>query len=465
MFTPPKRLEAGVFVPPPAPARQSQGSVLMISYLFPPVGGGGVQRALKMARYLPTLGWRPLVICVDGLPPGMPRDQVLLDELPSEVVIDRVPPPRFIRALSARARQSTSPDPGDTPRRGSRVKARARSILAAARDHVMSPDEQRPWVRAATGAARDLIESHRPDVLFSTSGPVSNHLVAERLQRSTGLPWVADFRDPWINNMHWRHLPAGRRRRERRMEARMMGRVSCATAVTRAFCEDLADRHPGLPAALIYNGFDPDDYRDLTPSAISRDGERTLVYAGALYPRRSPAIFLHAVRALIDSGELRRGDLRLLFAGIFDYPGHSANRRLVADLDLEDVVYDVGSLSHRRVLALMASADGLLLIGDDDPAAGAYIPGKIFEYLALEKPIVGCQAPGEARDILEMSGRAFLCDPGDAEGARAVLRAFLARGHEEIDFAKDAPWLQPFRRDYQAAQLAELFNVLCSGED
>ncbi len=435
----------------------------MISYLFPPVGGGGVQRALKMTRYLPKFGWHPLVVCVEGIPPGFPRDRCLEDEIPGEAVVERIPEPALVRRVFSRARSATSQVPttsgdGAPARPGSRVKSAARAVLTRARDYFMSPDEQALWVPGAATSAHQLLDEYSPDAMISTSGPASNHLVALRVAKSTGLPWIADFRDPWVGNMHWGDLPERRRRKEIALEASVAESASAATAVTRAFCDDISRRYPKLPVGLIYNGFDPADYSDL-PSAPNAERELTLVYAGALYPRRSPEVMLRALHQLKMAGEISPGEIRVIFAGIFDYPGRSDNRRLVRELDLEDEVYAVGSLGHRAVLELMARADGLLLVGDDTPGAGDYIPGKIYEYLALGKPVLGTQARGEARDILEATGRAYLCDPGDPEGAVAVLRSFLASPPDASGYTPD---LHPYRRDHQAAQMAWLLDELVS---
>ena len=451
------QLKAGILVPGkvnPAPADRS---VLVISYLYPPVGGGGVQRALKLSRYLPEYGWRPLVVAVEGSPPGQPRDPQLLEEIPGESVVCRVPEPPTARWLFSRARSAAGPSPGcgsNSPGPG-RLRTGLRRTLGSLRDHVLAPDEQVLWVSGAAGAGMELVRKYHPAAILSTSGPASNHLVAERIHRRTGLPWIADFRDPWVDNMHWNRLPPRRRARESRMEASVAAAASAFTAVTRAFCDQLSQRYPGLPVGLIYNGFDPADYRDLPTADSCPDGAVTLVYAGALYPKRSPEAIFRALRNLIDRGQLSPGTIRIVFAGIFDYPGRSENADLVRRLDLEDCIYPVGSLSHRAVLDLMARADGLLLVGDEDPSAGDYIPGKIYEYLALDKPMVGSQARGEARDILESTGNAFLCDPGEVEDMEERLLAFLS---DASDAGRHTPDLSPYRRDLQAAQMGWMLD-------
>ncbi|MFP4200572.1 MAG: glycosyltransferase, partial [Clostridia bacterium] len=244
-----------------------------------------MQRVAKMARYLPEFGWNPIVLAASEIPPGFPRDTKLLEEIPEEVKVSRVPEPRALRSLFTGVRSATAPtDQSAKPSPSSRIKRRLRNCMRGLRDHLLCPDEQVFWVRPAAAEGIRLARQHAAAAVLSTSGPVSNHLVARRIARVTGLPWVADFRDPWVGNIHWRDLPLRRRRREERMEERVLGDASAITCVTKSFCEDYSARHPRHPVGLIYNGFDPADYRDL-PAPPASDGPPTLVYAGTLYPR------------------------------------------------------------------------------------------------------------------------------------------------------------------------------------
>lgn len=443
--------------PPSTEPRASEGRALMISYLFPPIGGGGVQRALKMARYLPEFGWHPHVLTVQQTASGLTHDPKLLDQIPTDASVHRVEETPLWQSLFARTRRQMKSQGQQRHGAPGGLRARLRPIMARLRDLFLVPDEQVIWHKPAVKAGLRIIEAHGIDVIVSTSGPATNHLVALDLTRATGLPWVADFRDPWVENLHQHDLPSMRRAREQRLEAAVIANADVISSVTRRFCDNFAARYPDAPPiALIYNGFDPADYQDLN---LNTKGSSvfTAVYAGILYPKRSPATLLYAVHRLLDCGALDPSEIQLVFAGIFDYPGHSQNRELVRSLGLESIVQTPGYLPHEEILSLMAEADALMLVGDDDPRAGDYIPGKVFEYLALGKPVWGTAVPGEASDILEKTGQGFLATPGDVAGAAHQLTSLINDGEPHPSASSD---IQQYRRDYQAGQLAWVFNQL-----
>ena len=451
--------------PPCAPTGDDAGNVLIISYLFPPTGGGGVQRALKMVQHLPRFGWTPHVLTVEPKDLALTSDPGLLKDLPGEAAVHRAPESPFLQKAFSRARSSTRPANrlGDPAPSG--LRTHLRKAMKTLRDAYLVPDEQVIWLKRATAEGMRIIREHNIDALFSTSGPNTNHLVGLNLKKKTGIPWVADFRDPWVGNMHFSDLPERRRLREKRMEQRVVTSADHLTCVTRAFCEAFASRYlsESPPVSLIYNGFDASDYEDL--SKAEPDDTFTLAYAGILYPGRSPESLLRAIGQLIDEGRIPRSEVRLIFAGIFDYPGNDHNQQLVEDLNLKDVVSTPGHLPHTDALSLMASASALMLVGDSAPGAGDYIPGKIYEYLALGKPIIGTQHRGEAQEILESTGRAYLAAPGDV----ATVRTHLQQLYE--NHKKGSLHLSPteipdrYHRGYQAGQLAHLLNLLSVQED
>src|SRR5690606_3795818 len=120
------------------------------------------------------------------------------------------------------------------------------------------------------------------------------------------------------------------------------------------------------------------------------------LYTGIFYKERNPRLFLRAVRELIDEGKIDRSRLRLRFAGVFDYPGYTDNADCVRELGLEDCVEVLGHLPHRAALLQMKKADLLLLVGDTAPGSGDYIPGKLYEYMAVGRPILALCLPGES---------------------------------------------------------------------
>lgn len=456
-----------------------QKSVLVIAYYFPPIGGGGVPRALKMAKYLGQFGWSVHVLTVDPAYHAT-LDPSLLEQIPKDVHIHRAKefslfPRRGANQTGQAASSAGTPAVQQSPSAAARVKRKLVSVLKKLKPYLLIPDDQILWYPNALKLGRELLRGEKVDVIFSTSGPVTNHLIASKLAEQFGCKWVADFRDPWTQNMNQSGI-AWRERLEEKMEERVMAKADAITTVTARFAENFRQKH-GFRIKrmeLIYNGFDRADFADLTP-AHTAPGKFHAVYAGILYQKRNPRLLLRAIKELIDEGMLDRHDLLLSFAGVFDYPGYSENRDCVEELGLQDIVKVLGNLPHKEALGMMKGADALLLIGDVSSDAGAYIPGKLYEYMGIGKPILALNKAGEATQIIEQFDLGQVADPEDKDAMKtAYLRLYrawkeraeapqagAAAAHRPDDFAER---VKPYERREQAGQLAELMDQLVEGK-
>ncbi|MCF6092560.1 glycosyltransferase [Microaerobacter geothermalis] len=446
--------------------------VLMISYLFPPIGGGGVQRALKMAKYLPQYGWQVHVLTVDS-PAHVSLDHSLLQQLPEGTMVHRASergvgkgsniPGGKADFVSSQDRQlSSNKHPGSNKGWKKEFIRIAKPYLKKAKEGLLIPDDQILWYSDAVKKGLDVIYSHDIDVIFSTSGPYTNHLVGLALKNKTGKPWIADFRDPWTQNMHQSDIP-WKKWIEETMERRVMNTSDVVLTVTPSFARNFKKKHPGIKnLQVIYNGFDPEDYDKITP--IDTRGLFTASYAGIFYKERNPRLFLEAVYELIQEGLVDRKHLSCKFAGVFDYPGYSENYDCVKQLGLEDVVEVLGHLPHHEVLSLLKGSNLLLLIGDTAPGSGDYIPGKLFEYMAIGNPILALTVPGESERIIREYGLGEVVNPfSQKEIKQAYLRMYQlwvngnGYGETERSFKKD---INIYNRKYQAEQLAEVMETL-----
>jgi glycosyltransferase involved in cell wall biosynthesis len=267
---------------------------------------------------------------------------------------------------------------------------------------------------------------------------------------------------------------AWRERLEERLEARVIRRADAVTTVTAQFAENFREKYGAAikRLELIYNGFDRADFAGLEP--LPRDeGKFRAVYAGIFYQKRNPRLLLEAVKELIDEGLIRREEIQLSFAGVFDYPGYSENADCVERLGLSDVVEVLGNLPHKEALRLMKSADVLLLVSDVSPDAGAYIPGKLYEYMGVGKPILALNMPGEAAEIIRRFRLGRVADPTDKAAIKAAYRELYeawrakrqaaggstAENPSADDFAER---VKPYERREQARQLARLMDELIS---
>jgi glycosyltransferase involved in cell wall biosynthesis len=449
-------------------------SVLLICYYFPPIGGGGVPRPLKMAKYLGEFGWNVHVLTVDPVYHAT-LDPSLLAQLPDDVKIHRAKELQILprrgggasagQKGAAKAAASTEPAVVRTSLK-SKLRQGIVQMLKQVKPYLLIPDDQILWLPQALKLGREIMRREKIDAIFSTSGPVTNHLIAQRLAEEFGCKWVADFRDPWTQNMHTSGI-AWRERLEERMEEKVMARADAITTVTATFAQNFKAKHGHRirRMELIYNGFDQADFEGLVPQHTV-PGKFHAVYAGILYQKRNPRLLLKAIHELIEEGQVDRKDLLLSFAGVFDYPGYSENRDCVEALGLGDIVRVLGNLPHKEALGLMKGADALLLIGDVSPDAGAYIPGKLYEYMGIGKSILALNKAGEATGIIETFHLGQVADPEDKDAMKqAYLKLYQAwKEQGEIDAAdrgvEFAERVKPYERREQARQLAQLMSEL-----
>ncbi|WP_139491592.1 glycosyltransferase family 4 protein [Brevibacillus dissolubilis] len=483
-------------------------TVLIISYIFPPIGGGGVPRPLKMAKYLGNFGWDVHVLTADPTYHAT-LDPTLLTQLPDDVQIHRAKelsamlrkPP--VSAAKPQGGIAVTPPPAPArPSMLSQVKQNVFSLLKKVKPYMLIPDDQILWYPDAVKVGREVLRQHKIDAIFSTSGPVTNHLIAQKLASEFGCKWIADFRDPWTQNMHTSGIP-WRERLEERMEAQVMLQADAITTVTATFAENFRKKYSSQikRIELIYNGFDRADFQGLEPSRTASDKFHA-VYAGILYQKRNPRLLLRAIKELIDEGLVDRRDLLLSFAGVFDYPGYTENQDCVNELGLDDIVNVIGNLPHKEALRLMKSGDVLLLIGDVSPDAGAYIPGKLYEYMGMGKLTLALNMPGEATEIIQRFGLGEVADPSDKDAIKqAYLRLYqqwkakqgaadvaskagdqgISEGLEQQQFASESATssaqndrareeadfferVKLYERREQAGQLARLMDELLEGK-
>ncbi len=399
----------------------SPKKVLLVAGKFPPEGGGAVIRAYKMAKYLGECGYQVYVLT---RPPGKGAliDEGTLSELPSTVSIVRPHQPVMVER--------------------------------------MLPLRYFRWALASFFIGKRLIEREKIDVLWSTSPPPPAQLLGYFLKRATHIPWIADFRDPWTQHMLTSISP-WRRRLEELMERKVMATADAITTVTPSFSRNFQDRFGAVMKRieLIYNGFDPEDYADIT--VWPDDHKFTAAYAGLLYPARSPRLLLESVAELIQDGSIPRTDIALQFAGQLDAPGDTTHSDLIHALGLQDVVKIMGVLPHRQTLAMLKSADLLLLIGDALPGAADYIPGKLYEYMAVARPILALQVDGEAQHIIASHQLGTVVHPQDkAAIKRAYLDLYHAWKENQLPVGVTSSLLDIFDRRFQAQQLATLMNDL-----
>jgi glycosyltransferase involved in cell wall biosynthesis len=378
--------------------------VLLVTMYFPPAGGGGVQRPLKTATHLPALGIETHVLAPDD-PKWLHRDEELRP--PTQAFVHRA------RYLGPRARLPAEELHGlEGPER---VLAQAR--LAYRR--VLLPDASVTWLPTAVPTAVRLVRREGIDAIITTSPPVSMNLIGAAVKRLTGIPWVADLRDAILWNADRRFDRAAVQAKERALErvVRLVARKSDAVvAVSETIADEVRSFDPAGQVRVIPNGCDFDDFAglDYRPSERFR-----ITHAGSFFGKRNPRPFL---KALASSG---LGDVVARFAGGL----RTADEEWAAGLGLGDRLELLPYLPHREALELQRDSESNLLLLPDAAGRGAVVPsGKIFEYLAAERPILAAVPPdGAAARLVRETGAGIVVAPEDEKGIRDALIGLHAR--------------------------------------
>jgi glycosyltransferase involved in cell wall biosynthesis len=425
--------------------------VLMISAVFPPVGGPGVQRSAKFAKYLPAFGWTPVVWCAGHLE-GLPLDDTLLAELPDEVSIlsfeGRSVGSRLRRGLWRRGRSASA---------GARASRKVAEWLADRDARRLVPDVMARWARESIVALRSIVRRERFDAIYSTYTPASNHVIARALHRATGWPWIADFRDLWTDDYTYVGHDARRRAAERALEQTILEEADRVIGVTARQTAILAARVPSAPEKFvtITNGFDPADFREPPRRRDPRasGGRFVLAHVGRFDHWRTGDALMEGLRRFAASlGEEREGvELRIV--------GHAGAQGREGLARAEVPATFTGYVTHRDAVGEMRAADALLLSVPDGRNADTVVPAKLFEYLAAGRPILVVGPVDGAAERIVRECRAGVT--AEFEGQRVALglrQMYEAwRGGRPLGGCP-TDLLEPFSRVTQAGQLAALLG-------
>jgi glycosyltransferase involved in cell wall biosynthesis len=410
--------------------------ILLVTMYFPPAGGGGVQRPLKFATHLPALGIETHVLAPDD-PKWLHADPDLAP--PTQAWIHRA------RYLGPRARRLADDLHG---RRGlDRLSRQARSLSR----RVLVPDENVGWNLTAIPAAVRIVRSEDIDVVLTTSPPNSVHLIGAAVKRITGVRWVADLRDSIATHPHRRVERAAARAKEKVSEsvARLVARqADVIVAASDAIAEEARGLQPAGIVTTILNGSDFDDFAGLD----YQRGERfRITHTGSFFGKRDPRPFLSA---LAGSG---LDDVVARFVGDF----RVSDREWAESLGLGAKLEVHPFVSRREALRLQRDSDALLLLIPEAGGRGqGVLSGKVFEYLAAERPILAAVPPdGAAADLIRETGTGVVAAPDDVPAltqALAELHSRWAAG------TLDGTALSPDDRERlgRAGRVEELADVL-----
>jgi glycosyltransferase involved in cell wall biosynthesis len=387
-------------------------SVLVVSYIFPPVGEVGAKRIASFCRYFPEAGVRPIVLTAqekfysyqDGtaLPPaGVEMERTTVWPTPLDFYR------RWKTGDGASATRTTEMTGSGTAAKAKMPTWLQRNALAL----LQTPDPYWGWYFPAINAGVKLIQKHRVAAIFSSGPPWISHMVARALKKKSRLAWFADFRDPWGHDPHQpKDKPGWKSWAEQALEASCVlraDRILCNTDRLRAL---FLERYSGRDAnhfLTLTNGFeDVTIPADLPP----KTERRTFLHVGWLYAQRRVDTFCQAIVKLIDSGHLERGTFEVVFLGHADPVIVASAQAKTPELFRDQTIRFEDPVSWSEAQRRIWSADFLLAF---QGSLRLEIPAKIFEYIPTGKPILAIVKSGALSDLLDSTGLGTWADPDD----------------------------------------------------
>lgn len=433
--------------------------LLVISYGYAPTNMIGTMRVIKFVKYLSRWGWQCIVVTPKYLP-ALPQDPDLLKEVPADTIVIGTrsfePQDLVARAVGTGVRLSgrTSPRLATNRKSIQRMAAFYRGFI----NFLMIPDDMIVWKWLAQPAVDQAIRQYRPHVIMSSAPPYTAHLLALHAAKKFHLPWIADFRDEWTINPFRSFPTPGHKQINKFLEQQVLMAADAITCVSEPMTVAMARLAPRRPAGAfqtIFNGFDQEDFDHLV---TTKTNQFTITYTGNFYGHRSPNSFLRAALTFVKQRQLQPSQFRLLFVGGNAFP-------IDSDIDLEIISRFMdfrATVPHRQSIELMRTSSILLLVISTASGVGS-LTGKIFEYLASQRPILALIPNGRASDIIRESGSGLVVNPDDIQGiVQGLGRLYDAWAGNRLaqDFPCRIPW--KFSRKQQSRGLYTILEALSS---
>lgn len=410
----------------------------MLAYHYPPLGGVAVMRVLRFSKYLSQYGWQAIVLCVEGGAKHEPKDPHLLEEVPPEVLVERLPclePDNFS-------------DSWDVPRE------KVVRNLFKTFDKILFPDDRALWIKPLTRKALSLIKKHDIQVVWATAQPWSTLVAARNIKRLTGLPLVLDFRDDWTtSNADFRKTK--RLAKEQALEQSVLEAADAVVSVTPHIVEELKKRAPkGLGQEQFHyipNGFDPAHFQGLPKKETDIF---TIVHTGGLYHLRPISPLLEILDIWFKEYPERVDVTKILLAG-------NISQEVTQDIESSPwkACFEIlGFTEHRKVRTLISSASVNLLMIERVKTAAWLFTGKVFEYIGARKPILMLGPdPSPLAELLRDTGLGQICSYElPKETARTLERLFQERQSGTSQLREEQ--VERFNAFRQTGRLAQIFE-------
>ncbi|MEM6967419.1 MAG: glycosyltransferase [Bacteroidota bacterium] len=384
--------------------------VLIITYYWVPLGGSGVQRWVKFSKYLPELGWQPVVYTPSN--PDFPlKDDSLIKDIPAvcEVITQPIWEPYRLASIFSKNKNLNT-----GMLRSNKDGTWKDQLMNYVRSNYFIPDPRVFWVKKSIKYLTHYLQKNPVDAIVTNGPPHSMHLIGLGLKKKLGLKWLADFRDPWTSIDFYHTLALTKRSdaKHRRLEREVVSSADIVTVVS-SYVKKEYDAYSDA-VKVITNGFDSPNQK----VEIPLDEKFSIAHIGLMNVDRNPQVLWKAIKKIGDEHPDFKKDVEIKIIGNISEEGVNA----IKENGLMDNLNLVGYLPHAEVYPHQQAAQILLLAINNTPTAEGIIPGKIFEYLMSKRPILAIGPPsGALADILNQTSGGSTFDFEDLEGLENYL--------------------------------------------
>ncbi len=431
--------------------------VLIITYYWPPAGGPGVQRVLKFAKYLPEFGWQPIILTVkNGEYPAI--DETLVEEIPECCKVyktNSIEPSFLYKKFTGMSSDEAIPVATLTEKKTSWKMKLAHWI----RLNLFIPDAKIGWIPFAVKEGKRIIKKEKPDLIFSSSPPPTVHLIAKKLAKSSKIKWVADFRDPWTEIHYYENQERNKisQKLDSKYEKEVLNNVSVITTTSQLYIEDdFAQKVSSKKCINIPNGYDEEDFKVFDYKQKNQNKEFTILHLGAVGKERIPYNLLKCIRELIDSNKIKKELIRVIFIGNVE----ESFKKIVKGYNLTNLIRFIKYLPHYDAIEMATRSDILLLLITQSENNRRILPGKTFEYLRLNKPILALgPEDGEVARILIDSKMGKVLDyNNEVEISKVIADYYNSWESNTIKHTDKIKFIEKYNRKNLTEQLVKIFE-------
>jgi len=428
--------------------------VLIITYYWPPMGGGGVQRWLKTVKYLREFGWEPIIFTTKNGEASV-VDEGMLQEIPEGIETLRVPiwePFDLYKKLTGKKKTEKLAPGVVASKKGNSL---MQNLSIWIRGNFFIPDARKFWIKPSAQFLNNYLVNNKVDAIVSTGPPHTTHLIALGVIKKHHLPWLADFRDPWTNIdfYHQLKLTNWADAKHKRLELEVLKKASQVVTVSWSWATDfykISNRKP----VVITNGFDPEDF--INAGKVKLDKKFTITHAGSINEDRNPHVLWKALAELCKEVDNFKYDLEIRLIG--QVAPNAITE--ITKYGLENKLTKIDNLPHQEVIQQLIKSQLLVLPLNDTPNIDGVVPGKLYEYIGAQRPILCIgKTTGDAAKIINETSAGKVSGFTDVETLKETIKIYYQQ-YKNNHLKIDSKNYEKYSRKVLAGQIAEELNKM-----